>query len=411
MLNLKQKTKKQTDHIKALAKGLLIAVLTGFFGGVVGGLFHICVDLVSHLRQENIWLIFLLPVGSVLVVSLYAFFKKSGPMDTDRIFDSVREEKRVPAPVLPLIFAGSVLSHLVGASVGREGAALQLGGSSGYWLGRLLHLKGRDIRIAVMSGMSAVFTALFGTPVAATVFALEVTSVGNMRYGAFFPCVLSSVVAFGVSTAMGIEPVSFNVALPSMVSPSFVFKVIVLSVLCALLSILFCKTIKTMERGAKRLVPNIYLRAFLGGLVVLGLTYLVGNTDYNGAGMNIISDAIGGKTSYEAFLLKIIFTAVSLAAGFKGGEIVPAFFVGSTFGCAMASFLGMDASCGAAIGFVALFCGVVNCPLASVILAAEIFGADSILMFALVCALSYMMSGNGGLYHSQRIIYSKLGIE
>lgn len=403
--------KKPTEHTKALAKGLLIALLTGICGGFIGSLFHICIDFVTELRQENMWIVFLLPLGAVAVTALYTLFRKSAPLDTDRVFDSVREDKAVPKPLLPLIFAGSAISHLVGASVGREGAALQLGGSTGYAIGRLVRLDGNGVRISVMSGMSAVFTALFGTPLAASVFALEVTSVGSMHYGALFPCVLSAVAAQCVASAMGIEPVRFAFGAWNITSPAFATQVIVLAVLCALLSILFCKTIKTMERGAKTLVPNVYLRAFAGGMLVLGLTYVCGTFDYNGAGMDIIGLALDGKVSYEAFALKLIFTAVSLAAGFKGGEIVPAFFVGSAFGCVAAPLIGMDASCGAAIGFIALFCGVVNCPLASVLLAAEIFGAESLLMFGLVCAVSYMMSGKGGLYRSQKIVYSKLDID
>ncbi len=408
---LKQTTKNIKEHTKALAKGLLIALLTGIAGGFTGSLFHVCIDLVTQLRTENTWIIYFLPIGALCVMSLYAIFKKSAPMDTDRVFDSVRGDKKVPLPMLPLIFTGSALSHLVGASVGREGAALQLGGSCGYGIGRLFHLKPTGIRIAVMSGMSAVFTALFGTPVAASVFALEVTLVGSMHYGALFPCVLSSAVAFGISTALGIAPVRFAPVLCDMSSPVFVVRIIVLSILCAFLSIVFCKTIATMEKGAKRLVPNKYLRAFLGGALVLGLTWSFDTYDYNGAGMHIITKALEGEASYEAFILKIMFTAVSLAAGFKGGEIVPAFFVGSAFGCVAAPVIGMDASIGAAIGFIALFCGVVNCPLASVFLAAEIFGTDSILMFCLVCAVSYMMSGKSGLYKSQSILYSKLDID
>ena len=148
-----------------------------------------------------------------------------------------------------------------------------------------------------------------------------------------------------------------------------------------------------------------------GGILVLLLTLIAGTYDYNGAGMNVVERALGGSARGEAFLLKIIFTAITVAAGFKGGEIVPAFFVGSTFGCAAASLMGLEPSIGAAIGFVALFCGAVNCPIASILLALEVFGADSILMFALVCAISYMMSGNYGLYKSQKILYSKLSFD
>ncbi len=406
-----QMLKNPKDYTKALAKGLLIALLTGVTGGVIGSLFHISVDYVTKLREQNLWIVFLLPLGAVFVTTLYGFFKKSSPLDTNRVFDCVQNGKNIPAVLLPLVFLGASVSHLTGASVGREGAALQLGGSCGYGIGKILHLKSNAIRIAVMSGMSAVFTALFGTPVAASVFALEVTCVGSMHYGAFLPCVISSVTALGISGAFGVEPVRFAPVVTYMTSVPFVFKVIVLSVLCALVSIVFCTAIKGAEKGAKRIFKNSYIRALALGFVILILTWCVGTYDYNGAGMNIIERALAGDASYEAFALKLVFTALSLAAGFKGGEIVPAFFVGSTFGCVVAPLLGLDSSLGAAIGFVSLFCGAVNCPLASVFLATEIFGGSSILMFSLVCAVSYVMSGKYSLYKSQTILYSKIDID
>lgn len=392
---------------KPLAKGLLVAVLTGLAGGLLGGLFHMSIDLVTELRESHGFILLFLPLCALLVSFVYHRLKKFGPLDTDRVFNALHREDKVPFPMLPAIFFGSVVSHLAGASVGREGAALQLGGSMGYNMAKAFGMDSKVVRLSIMCGMSAVFTALFGTPAAASIFAMEVTSVGAMRYGALLPCVISSSVAFVVAGAMGIEPISFAPVETHMTSPVFIMQVILLSFLCALLSIVFCRTIRCTERGAKRLIPDYRARALVLGLVVLGLTYGFGTTDYNGAGMNIITSAMSGSALGEAFVLKLIFTSVSIAAGFKGGEIVPAFFVGSTFGCVVGPLLGLDASCGAALGFVALFCGVVNCPLASLVLALEIFGGGAVPMFAVVCAVSYALSGKDGLYKSQKILYSK----
>ena len=182
----------------------------------------------------------------------------------------------------------------------------------------------------------------------------------------------------------------------------------IFAILCALVSILFCPSIKYFTNLSKKRIPNSYLRAFLGGCLIVVLTILVRTTDYNGAGMDVISRAMEGIAKPEAFLLKIIFTVITISAGFKGGEIVPTFFIGSTFGCVVGGLLGLEPSFGAAIGFVALFCGVVNCPIASILLALEVFGSKSILIFAIVCGVSYMMSGYYGLYSSQKIMYSKL---
>ncbi|MBQ7039772.1 MAG: chloride channel protein, partial [Clostridia bacterium] len=301
----------------------------------------------------------------------------------------------------------TAITHLLGGSAGREGAAIQLGGSLGYNLGKLFHLNEKDMHIIVMSGMSCVFSALFGTPLTAAVFSLEVASVGIFHYAGLLPCIISSVVAYQISLAFGLAPVKFSNVLFEAVSLQGVIKVMVLSLLLALVSILFCTAIRKSEHYMKKFIKNPYIRAISGAVIIVILTALVGNQDYNGAGMGVIERAIGGSARPEAFLLIIIFTAITISAGFKGGEIVPTFFIGSTFGCVAGALLGLDAGFGAALGFVSLFCCVVNCPLASLVLSVEVFGAEGILYFAMAVAICYLMSGNGGLYGSQKIIYSK----
>ena len=396
------------EYVKSFGKWILCAVVVGIFGGVVGSLFHMCVDYVTHVRIENNWLLYLLPVGGALIFLLYGIFKKFGALDTDRVLASVSKDNDVPFVMAPLIFISASVSHLLGASVGREGAALQLGGAIGYRFAKALKMSKESIHTIVRAGMSAVFSALFGTPLAAAVFALEVVSVGSLPYGAMVPCFLSSATAFLVSTSMGVAPVRFlNVSFPAL-SPNILFQVLVLAGLCALVSILFCISIEKCKEGANKLLPNPYLRGLVGGGVILILTLLVGTRDYNGAGMDVISKALSGDARIEAFLLKILFTAVSISAGFKGGEIVPAFFVGATFGCAFGSLLGLGAQFGAAIGFVSVFCGAVNCPLASILLGIEVFGAEGALPIALACAVSFMLSGRYSLYQAQSFLYSKL---
>jgi len=285
---------------------------------------------------------------------------------------------------------------------------LQLGGSIGYRMGKIFRLNSSNMHLIVMAGMSAVFSALFGTPLTAAFFAIEVVSVGIVQYAALVPCVVSSLVAFGVAQQFGIHPVRFDMVVFPALSVEVVLKVAVLALLCAVISILFCVAMKKCEHYMEKFLPNKFIRAAVGAGIIILLTLLIGTYDYNGAGMDVIEKALFGEARPEAFLLKILFTAITIAAGFKGGEIVPAFFIGSTFGCAVSTVLGLDAGFAAAIGFVALFCGVVNCPVASLLLALEVFGAEGILLFAVVCAVSYMMSGCFGLYKSQKIVYAKL---
>jgi len=405
---LKQNSKRILDYIFTFVKWLVIASVVGIGGGLLGSAFHLSVDYVTELRYEHGWLLFLLPVGGVVICAMYHLFRAKGSIDTNRVLDSVRGGEKVPLVMVPLIFVSTVITHMLGGSAGREGAALQLGGGIGYNFGKLLRLKENDLHIIVMAGMSSVFAALFGTPLTAAVFSLEVVNVGVFHYAGMLPCIIASVIAYSVASALGIAPVRFaGVAFDAFTVPS-AFRVIALAVLCALVSILFCVAIKKCEHTMEKLLPNSYVRTIVGATLIVALTLILGTTDYNGAGMNIITDAIGGNAKPEAFLLKIIFTAITISALFKGGEIVPAFFVGSTFGCVAGSLLGLEASFGAAIGFVALFCGVVNCPLASLLLALEVFGGEAMVYFAIVCAVSYMMSGYFGLYKSQKFVYSKL---
>ena len=394
-------------YIKTFLKWILLSLIVGAAGGIVGSLFHKSIDYVTEFRAENTWVIFLLPFGGLAIAGMYRLFKSKGNIDTNRVIDSVSGKEKVPLIMLPLIFVSTVITHLLGGSAGREGAALQLGGSIGYNLGKSVRLKKGDIHIIVMAGMSAVFAALFGTPLAAAFFAIEVSSVGVMHYAALVPCIASAITASLVALWFGVAPVRFDIVVSNTPPITVFVQTILLAVLCALVAICFCSAIKYLEKSAKKLVPNTYLRAVAGSAVIIVATMLIG-TDYNGAGMNIVSNAFLGNAKPEAFVLKILFTAVTLAAGFKGGEIVPAFFVGSTFGCVFAPLIGLDAGIGAAIGFIALFCGVVNCPVASLLLGVEVFGGQGILLFGITCAVSYMMSGNFGLYKSQKIVYSKL---
>lgn len=410
MDKIKELTKKSVSYIVPFLKWILLGCLMGAIGGVLGAVFHRCLEQVTEIRINNTQIILFLPVAGVLIVWLYRVFKYKGRLNTNGILEAARKDEKVPIILAPLVFIGTLLTHLFGGSAGREGAALQLGGSIGYNIGKILKLEKSDRRIIVMVGMSSFFAAMFGAPLTAAVFSIEVISVGYVRHYALLPCVVSSLVASEIAKIMGAEGVNFFVSVPQ-ISIDVLFKTVVLSVLCAWVSILFCQAIKHTSHSMRKILPNDYLRAAVGALVVVGLTALFRTTDYNGAGMHVISRAIGGKTEWFAFFVKIVFTAITIAAGFKGGEIVPTLFIGATFGCFVGNVIGLDASFAASVGLVALFCGVVNCPFASMVLALELFGADGMLLYALACAVSFMMSGNYSLYKSQKFIFSKISDE
>lgn len=408
-----ERLKKFMTHMgaypAALVKWMTVGGLIGGVGGVIGSLFHIGVNYATQARGEHPWILYLLPVLGLLIAGLYRLTKVEGK-DTNAVIESVHFGKNVPVLLVPVIFISTVLTHLGGGSAGREGAALQIGGGIGHATGRLLHLGQKDLPLATLCGMSAVFSALFGTPLTAAVFAMEVISVGVFYYAGLLPCLTAALVGYLVSLLMGVQPTRFTVADPGM-DAWIMLLVVVLAVGCALVSILFCRGMQETGRLAARLLPNPFLRAFVGGALVIGLTLLVGNTDYNGAGMEVVQRAIGGEAVGWAWLLKLLFTAVTIGFGFKGGEVVPSFFVGACFGCVFGGLIGLPAGFSAAIGLVAVFCGAVNCPIASVFLSIELFGTGDLLYFAMACAISYLLSGYCGLYSSQTILYSKMRAE
>ena len=394
-------------YLRTLIKWTILGLVIGAFCGVIGSAFHIGVHHATELRAEHPWLLWCLPLAGLGIVGFYKLTKVEGK-GTNSIIDQVHLGKGLPFFLLPAIFLGTILTHLCGGSAGREGAALQMGGTIGFHTGRLLRLDDRDLRVATLAGMAAFFSALFGTPLAATVFAMMVISIGIMYDVAFIPSLTAALTAYGVSLTMGVEPTRFTVAMPELEGWMLV-RVAVLAALCAVVSTVFCNVIHIVEHQMDHRIKNSWARAVIGGVAVIALTYLCGTTDYNGAGMEVVTAAVeGGVARPEAFLLKMLFTAVTLAAGYKGGEVVPSFFVGATFGCVAGPFLGIPAGFAAALGLVAVFCGATNCPLASIILAVELFGDGGMLYFALACGLSYMLSGYNGLYSSQTILYSKL---
>lgn len=391
-------------------KWLIIAGVTGGIGGVVGSMFHLSVTWAAQLRGIYPWMLWLLPVGGLFIAGIYHMARMENE-NTNAIIDSIHFGDNVPLLLVPCIYLGTVVTHLFGGSAGREGAALQIGGSLGCYIGRLFRLDEKDMRLATLCGMSAVFAALFGTPLTATLFALEVISVGVIYYSALVPCIVASLVAYGISIAFGIAPTRFSIIIEP-IETVMLLKVAVLAIACSVMSIVFCITMHSTEHFLAKRIPNGYLRIALGGAAVVALTLLVGTGDYNGAGMEVIQRALEqGRAAPAAFFWKLVFTAITIGCGFKGGEVVPTFFIGATLGCVLGPLLGIPASFAAAIGLVCVFCGAVNCPIASIALSVELFGSTELIYFALACGVAYMLSGYSGLYSSQKIMYSKLRAE
>jgi len=406
---MKKCVKLCTGRAVLLLRWVVLAGLTGIVVGIVGGLFGVGITKVTAFRGSHPWMLYLLPLAGLAIVALYRLDPYKG--GTNRVLEGVQSDTYVPLRMAPLIVVSTVLTHAFGGSAGREGAALQLGGSIGGTIGKWLKLDEYDRKIMIMCGMSAGFSALFGTPLTATVFAMEVISVGIMQYAALVPCSLAALVAEETARLVGASGEHFKlVNVPEFDLRSAVM-VIILAVLCAAISILFCTTLHYTENLYQKWIPNEWVRIVAGALLIILMTRLLGTTDYLGAGMNVIERSFEGEVIAAAFLLKIVFTAVTLGSGFKGGEIVPTLFVGATFGCLFGELTGFSHSLATACGMTAVFCGVTNCPLSSLFLSFELFGFEYMPFFLLCTGISYLESGYFGLYHSQKILYSKTKLQ
>lgn len=391
----------------------IAAVIVGLVCGAVGALFAISVHHATHLRGEYPWLLYLMPVGGIVIALMYRLFRLPVTIGTDAIIKSVRTQEKVPILMAPAIFISTFITHLLGGSAGREGAALQLGGSIAAKVGDLAHPHkphDDDRRIYELCGMAALFSALFGTPLTAAIFVVEVVNVGEFNYRAMFPCLVSALTAALTARLVGAPEELFPLAAGLADTGALnLIKAAGLGVLCAMVAALFCSVMHHSGSLLKKWIKNDLVRVILGGIAVIGLTFIVGSRDYNGGGGDVILRALAGDARPEAFILKIIFTAVTLSSGFKGGEIVPSFFIGSTFGCAAAALIGLPPALGAGLGLVSVFCGVTNAPVASILLSIELFGAEYLPLMAVCLCVSYMLSGQISLYHQQHFAHPKLG--
>ena len=385
----------------------LFGLLMGVLGGLLGAGFHHALHFVTHLRGEHNWLIFLLPVGGLLSVGIYTLFRQRSNRGTNQIIDAVLDGEEVSPLVAPTIFLATATTHLFGGSAGREGAALQLGGATASLLSKVFKLGAHDRKILIMSGMSAVFAGLFGTPLTAALFCMEFESVGTLFSPALLPCYIAAFTASRISGLLGVHAEGLLLETAAAITLGNAWKFLLLAILISLAGILMCWIFHKAEHLAQHHVKNPWIRIVLGGALVMGLTLLIGDHRYNGAGMDMALGAVEGYTQWFDFLLKMLFTAITLAAGFKGGEIVPTFCIGATFGCIIGGLLGLDAGLCGALGLVGLFCCATNSPFASIVLSIEMFGGANVHLFALICVVCFVLSGHSGLYSSQIIQFAK----
>ncbi len=386
------------NTIKTIAVSLLIGVLSA----AAGTAFSKSVELVTKIREQNGWLVYFLCLAGLLSVLVFKALKCE-EMGTNQVIESASDKPKVTAKLAPAVFVGSVLSHLFGASVGREGAALQLGGGMAAFLNRVFKFDDDEGKIMFYSAMAGMFSSVFLMPITAVLFSLEVVCAFKIKPRAILPCILSSFAAYGLSRLLGSTPEKFTVTSIPEISAALVFKTMLLSLCAAAVGVGFCLLLKYGKILSKKLFKNAYLRIFVGGLLITTLTLLIGNSTYNGAGMHTIFSVFEGEQiGVFAFLLKMLFTVISVSAGFKGGEIVPSLFIGCALGFTLSMLLSLPVGFCAMICMVALFVSVTNCPLPTIALGFELFSGVGVGYVILAVIICFAVSGKIGLYSAQK---------
>ncbi|MFT3976600.1 MAG: DUF190 domain-containing protein [Sphingomonas bacterium] len=419
--NLASFVRNQHDHAVSVARWTIILVPMAVVVGSLCAAFLWSLDVATRMRFAHPWLLFLLPVGGFVIGLAYHWMGKSVEGGNNLIVDQIHEPGGgVPLRMAPLIFIGTVVTHLLGGSAGREGTAVQLGGSLASAAGRIFRLDESGVRIILMAGIAAGFGAVFGTPLAGAVFALEVLAVGRIEYAALLPCLVAGVVGDWTCHQWGIHHGAYHIDYVAgggaalMAEPLLLAKAALAGVAFGLASLLFAEANHKLGALFKRFIPFGPLRPFVGGIAVIGLVYALGTRDYLGLGVwspdpsaPTIAGFFAAPVDHWSWLLKLVFTVVTLSAGFKGGEVTPLFFIGAALGNALGGLLGAPIDLFAGIGFVAVFAGASNTPLACTIMGIELFGATNAVPIAVACFVAYLCSGHNGIYLSQRIAVPK----
>ncbi len=396
--------------------------------GSACALFLWMLERATEMRLEHAWLLFLLPAAGAVISLIYGYLGKVAEGGNNLLMDAIHGGENsdsgviVPRRMAPLILVTTVITHLFGGSAGREGTAVQMGGSIAFTFGRWFRLNGADRRTLLLVGIAAGFGGVFGTPLTGAVFAMEVLAVGTMCYDALIPCLIASIVSDRACQAWGIHHPQYFIASTSPAVGGvhldwlIAGKAAVAAVAFGLASVMFAELIHGINHTFKKTVSRPVFRPVIGGLLVIALVYLVGTRDYLGIGVSyadphavsIVSCFSPDGATYWSWWWKLLFTAVTLGSGFKGGEVTPLFFIGAALGNTMAHLLSAPVDLFAGLGFIAVFAGATNTPLACTLMGVELFGSHYLLYYTIACFLAYLMSGHSGIYLSQRIGTPKL---
>lgn len=416
--------------IRHLLKWTALVIPVSLIVGSLVALFLWLLDQATQFRWQHEWLLFLLPLAGIAIHFLYKLWGKNSEAGNNLIMDEIHEPGGgVPARMAPLVLITTIITHLFGGSAGREGTAVQIGGSMANMLGRRFNLSKPDTRIILMTGVAAGFGAVFGTPITGAIFALEVLAIGRIKYDALIPCLIAAVFADIVCSAWGIHHTQYHILFnhsDASVVPFLHFdflllsKVIIAGIAFGLSGYLFATLSHTIKQQANRFVPTRkWLIPVIGAAIIIALTYILDTRDYLGLGVtskdpngiSIVNAFKANGVTNLSWFWKLLFTAITLGTGFKGGEVTPLFFIGAALGNTLALYMGAPVDLFAGIGFIAVFAAATNTPLACTLMGIELFGTDNVLYFAVACFTAYYFSGHSGIYTSQRVAVAKAGIK
>ncbi|MEO5722737.1 MAG: chloride channel protein, partial [Ilumatobacteraceae bacterium] len=386
---------EQLRLIAYLLRWIALGAAVGVLAGLSSAGFLQTLTWATNLRLEHGWMLFVLPLGGLVVGLAYHHFGGRSGEGNSLIIDEIHDPSGwVPRRMAPLVFGGTVITHLFGGSAGREGTAIQMSGSLTDGFSRLIRLGPDDRRLMLIAALGGGFGAVFGVPIAGCVFALEVQAVGRMRYDALIPALSASLIGDLVVRATGVKHALLPQLVEVHVTVGLAGKVAIAGLAFGLASIVFSELVHGIKRALATIVSWPPARPLVGGIGVIGLTYLVGTRDYLGLSIPLITKATAGGAGIVAgaFALKLLFTAITLGAGFQGGEVTPLFVIGATLGVTMGRLLGVPIPLMAAIGFVAVFAGATNTPLACTVMGVELFGGSGVVLFAIGCVVSYIFS-------------------
>ncbi|WP_053376166.1 voltage-gated chloride channel family protein [Paenibacillus sp. FJAT-27812] len=400
---LEARTLTPLTIIKFALKWLLIAGTVGVLSGSASAFFLTSLDWVTETRMDHPWLLWLLPAGGALVSYLYMKFGNESGRGNNLIIEQIHSgDGAIPLRMAPLVLFGTLTTHLLGGSAGREGTAVQMGGSLSEWVGQRFKLDRLDRKIILMCGISSGFGAVFGTPLAGTLFGLEVLTIGLISYEALLPCFIASYVGHLTAAAWGIKHLHYSIGAVPPLDWLLLVKVVAASVLFGLAALLFTQLTRRLKQLFSKWFSHPVLKSVIGGFIIIALVYALGTRHCLGLGIPLIQQSFHEAVSPLVFLLKTIFTAITLGTGFQGGEVTPLFVIGATLGSALAGLLATPVPLLAAIGFVSVFSGAAKTPIACFIMGIELFGGDGAIYLFIGCVIAFSCSGRIGIYEAQK---------